>query len=111
MIIQFLMDKINSLKTNAFDGDDYQHDRDFTRLKNQSERVYTFIQNGEWTTLSEISAATGAPEASISAHLRDLRKPRYGGHTVEKKYVGGGIYQYRVIFADVTKDTQQTLGL
>jgi len=110
MIIQYIMDKINSLRANAFDGVDYQHDRDFSRLKNQGERVYRFVQNGEWTTLREISAATGAPEASVSAHLRDLRKPKFGGHIVEKQYVGSGIYQYRVIFADVTKDTQQTLG-
>ena len=47
MIIQYIMDKINSLRANAFDGVDYQHDRDFSRLKNQGERVYRFVQNGD----------------------------------------------------------------
>jgi len=109
MIIQYIMDKINSLKANAFDGVDYQHDRDFSRLKNQSERIISFVADGKWTTLREISAVTGAPEASISACLRDLRKAKYGGHTLDRKYAGNGVYEYRVIFADVTEDTQQTL--
>ena len=104
MIIQFLIDKINSLKDKAFDGDDYQHERDFTRLKKQAERVYGFVADSEWKTLREISVATGAPEASVSAYLRHLRKPKYGGHTVEKKYVGGGIYQYRVIYVEQTEE-------
>ena len=105
MIIQFLIDKINNLKDKAFDGDDYQHERDFTRLKKQAERIYSFVADSKWTTLREISAATGAPEASVSACLRDLRKPKYGGHTVEKRYVGGGIYQYRVIFVEQTEES------
>tara|TARA_R110000744_G_scaffold252463_1_gene368255 strand:+ start:701 stop:1036 length:336 start_codon:yes stop_codon:yes gene_type:complete len=110
MIVQYIMDKIMSLKANAFDGVTYQHERDFERLKNQSERILNFISDGEWTTLREIAAATGAPEASISAKLRDLRKAKYGGHTVDRRYEGNGVYQYRFIFNGTTDDTQETLG-
>jgi len=104
MIIQFLIDKINNLKDKAFDGDDYQHERDFIRLKKQADRIYRFVADSEWKTLREISVATGAPEASVSACLRHLRKPKYGGHTVEKKYAGSGVYQYRVIFVEQTEE-------
>ena len=96
MIIQYIIDKIRSLKASAVGG-----------KKTQAERVNYFISNGEWTTLREISAATGAPEASVSAHLRDLRKPKFGGHTIEKRYTGKGVYQYRFIY---NSNTQETLG-
>jgi hypothetical protein len=39
---------------------------------------------------------TGAPPASVSAQLRHLRKPRFGGFTVEKRYLRDGLYTYRV---------------
>ncbi len=38
-----------------------------------------------WLTLHEIAALTRYGEASISAQLRHLRKPRFGGHRVEKR--------------------------
>jgi len=99
MIIQYIIDRIRSLKSNDFDGVTHQH-----------ERIFNFINDGKWTTLREIAAATGAPEASISAHLRDLRKAKYGSHIVDKRYVGNGVYQYRFIFNGTTDDTQETLG-
>ena len=38
-----------------------------------------------WMTLEELSHKTRYPEASISAQLRHLRKPHYGGYVVEKR--------------------------
>jgi hypothetical protein len=38
-----------------------------------------------WLTLDELSKLTHYPPASISAQLRHLRKPEYGGYTVEKR--------------------------
>jgi hypothetical protein len=38
-----------------------------------------------WLTLDELSKLTHYPPASISAQLRHLRKPEYGGHVVEKR--------------------------
>jgi len=40
---------------------------------------------GEWLTLAEIAALTEYGEASISAQLRHLRKPQFGGYRVEKR--------------------------
>ena len=38
-----------------------------------------------WMTLKELAAKTRYPEASISAQLRHLRKPEFGGYVVEKR--------------------------
>lgn len=80
-----------------FNGADYQPERDNQRLTGQIERVWTFMRGGDWRTLADIAAATGDPEASVSAQLRHLRKTRFGGHQVERRHVGGGLYEYRVV--------------
>jgi hypothetical protein len=38
-----------------------------------------------WLTLDELAKLTQYPAASISAQLRHLRKPEYGGYAVEKR--------------------------
>jgi hypothetical protein len=38
-----------------------------------------------WLTLDELSKLTHYPPASISAQLRHLRKPEYGGYLVRKR--------------------------
>lgn len=80
-----------------FDGSDYQPPRDDKRLSKQYLRVFNYMKDGFWYTLAEIAKATGDPEASVSAQLRHARKPRFGGHTVEKKYMHNGLYIYRLI--------------
>jgi hypothetical protein len=80
-----------------FNGSDYVPERDDVRLKGQILRVWNVVQDSKWRTLREISNLTGDPEASISAQLRHLRKPRFGAHTVEKEYVNNGLFKYRVI--------------
>ena len=80
-----------------FDGADYNHARDGERLNTQLARIVTLMADGQWRTLEQIKLATGDPEASISAQLRNLRKARFGRMTVERKHVGFGLYQYRVM--------------
>lgn len=80
-----------------FNGADYRPGRDDERLNGQIERVYALMKDGRWRTLSQIAATCGDPEASVSAQLRHLRKPRFGGHTVDRRYVGAGLYEYRLI--------------
>jgi hypothetical protein len=79
-----------------FDGSDYVSERDDARLTGQLLRVWNCISSGEWKTLHQISAETKDPEASISAQLRHLRKPRFGSHTIEKQYIGNGLYKYKL---------------
>jgi hypothetical protein len=38
-----------------------------------------------WLTLEELAKLTHYPQASISAQLRHLRKPEYGGYMVDKR--------------------------
>lgn len=78
------------------DGSTYDHDRDHARLAAQRKRVWDYMSNGQWRILASISAATGDPQASVSARLRDFRKPRFGGHRVDRRYVGHGLWQYRL---------------
>jgi hypothetical protein len=79
------------------DGETFDSARDLSRLNAQCLDVYRYMQHGQWRTLADISAATGHPEASVSARLRDLRKPTLGGFTVERRYIARGLYQYRVV--------------
>jgi len=60
------------------------------------QQVRDLMSDGEWYTLAELSWATDASEASCSARVRDLRKVKYGENTVERRYAGKGIYQYRL---------------
>ena len=80
-----------------FDGADYDHDRDNARLTGQLLRIWNVVKDENWHTLPELSTRTGDPEASISAQLRHLRKPRFGSHIVERRHVLNGLYEYRVV--------------
>ena len=80
-----------------FNGDDYQSERDKERLRGQILRVYTAIKDGRWRTLRQLAEITGDPEASVSAQLRHLRKPRFGGHEIVKRNIKNGLYEYRLI--------------
>lgn len=85
--------------TLRFNGADYNHARDASRLTAQHERVLAVMQDHKPHTLSEIADITGDPEASVSAQLRHLRKPRFGGHKIEKTYLGAGLYAYQLVRA------------
>jgi hypothetical protein len=82
-----------------FDGAAYSQAFDHKRLTGQIRRVFDLMKDGRWRTLEEIAAATGDPQASVSAQLRHLRKPRFGGFTVEKRAKGErehGLFEYRL---------------
>ena len=79
-----------------FDGSDYVHKRDGIRLTGQLERVFDVMKNGQWITLRELADRSRCPEASASAQLRNLRKERFGGFEIEKKYDHMGVFFYRL---------------
>lgn len=70
--------------------------RDGDRLNRQARAVYAILTDHRWHTLAELEAVTGYPQASISARIRDLRKPKFGGHTVSRSYLGEGLWHYRL---------------
>jgi DNA-binding transcriptional regulator GbsR (MarR family) len=85
--------------TLRFDGETFNPGLDRARLTGQLFRVYLLMADGHWRTLREISETTGGSEASVSARLRDLRKEKFGGHTVERQRRGepkAGLWEYRL---------------
>lgn len=81
----------------VFDGADYVHELDGKRLAKNHLKLKNLMQDQRFRTLSEISAITNIPEASVSAGLRDFRKERFGGHIVNKNYLENGLYSYQLI--------------
>jgi hypothetical protein len=79
------------------DGSTYVHERDARRLAGQHCRVLAAMQDGLEHTLAELAKITRDPEASISARLRDLRKPRFGSHDIQRRYVERGLFRYRLV--------------
>ena len=72
-----------------FNGPEYRGPLDFSRLKNQHDRIRAFMLDGRWRTVAEIAAATKDPENSIQAQLRHLRKRRFGAFIVSRRRRGG----------------------
>ena len=86
-----------ALYKGMFNGADYIPGRDDARLSGQIERVFNVMKDGRQRTLRQIADATGDPEASVSAQLRHLRKPRFGSHVVNKEFISDGLYKYRLL--------------
>lgn len=86
--------------TAIFSGAVYNSALDERRLKTQIDRILELMVRGQWLTLSEIARITGDPESSISAQLRNLRKPEHGAHTIIKRHRGDpgrGLWEYCLI--------------
>ena len=79
-----------------FDGRTYVAELDHTRLTTQLARVKDVLSDGKWYSLGQLSLLANGPEASIGARLRDLRKARFGGHTVDRKRSSRGYFLYRL---------------
>ena len=84
------------------DGITYEPAKDKVRLGKQAQRVWNVMRDGKWRPLDLIAKDADAPEASVSARLRDFRKDRFGGHTVERRRVEphlwhSGYWEYRLI--------------
>ena len=91
-----MSDQFELLLKPRFNGSDYVPGRDDHRLTGQILRIVSCMADGRWRSLADIEAITGDPAASISAQLRHLRKRRFGGHTVNKEYLGEGLWVYQL---------------
>ncbi len=78
-------------------GATFEAVEDTIRLNDQADDVWRVMHGGKWFSLRTLSQATGHPEASISARMRDFRKSRFGSHTVERHAVGKGLHLYRLV--------------
>ncbi len=81
----------------TFDGATFDQARDGSRLNAQLQRVLKVMEDGKARFLHELAAEADAPEASVSARLRDLRKPKFGGYTIVREYVSAGLWSPRSV--------------
>ena len=79
------------------DGATFHMEHDSARLGRLLDAVRDRMGDGRWWTLARLSAVTGGSEAGVSARIRDLRKPRFGGHTVDRRRTDGGLWEYRLL--------------
>ena len=91
-----------------FDGVTYDPARDKARLTRQLERVYEVVRHGDWHTLASIASITGAPEGSVSARLRDLRKEKFGSYDIRRKRVGN-TFSYTCVGKQTESDGQRRI--
>jgi hypothetical protein len=99
MSTQQLLDVADELPKapSRFDGETYEPKRDAARLSGQLERVRDLMLDGKWRTLREIANHVQGSEAGVSARLRDLRKERFGSHTVNHQRKTDGVWIYQVV--------------
>jgi biotin operon repressor len=90
---------------NQFDGNTFSQARDGARLSKQLDAVKTVMLDGQWHTLAELAETAHASDAAVSARVRDLRKAKFGGYTVDRLYIRRGIWAYRIACSTVPLQT------
>lgn len=73
-----------------------EHDL-FGELEGQVRQVAEAMGDGRWCTLRGLSGQLGIEPQSVSARIRDLRKPDFGAHVIEKRPTRRGQYEYRLV--------------
>jgi hypothetical protein len=95
-------------KAPPFDGETYEAEHDEGRLRKQFHAVFLLMHDSQWRTLEEIAFSVYGQNDpdwrlktnGVSARLRDCRKEKFGGHTVERQRRGdpkAGLFEYRLI--------------
>lgn len=79
------------------DGETFDPFKDMDRLNAQMKRVFRTMCDSGWRSLRELSDVTGDPEASVSARLRDFRKPRFGELVVNRRRREAGVFEYQLV--------------
>lgn len=84
--------------SSSFDGPSYDAKRDRERLQRQLRAVWFVMRDCQWHSLAEIGARVGAPTASVSARVRDLRKDKFGAHViVKRRRAASSEWEYRLL--------------
>lgn len=101
----------NVSKDKAFEGEDYSPERDYSRFKRQQDIIFDYMQDGEWRTVQDICDKFDFQPVTVTARLRGFRAEKNGGHTVEKRYIENGLWEYRVLVNDGTDDEAEQFSL
>lgn len=100
-----------SEQASLFDGATIEPEKDELRLAGQLQKVAELMKDHQWRTLGELASKVGGSEAGVSARLRDLRKPKFGSHLVERRRrqrgdsgpdPKSGLFEYRLMFGPTT---------
>jgi len=67
------------------------------KAKTRREIIFEIMSDGKWRTLKSIREQTIYLDSSISSQLRDFRKDKFGGHTLEKRHLGDMLWEYKLI--------------
>lgn len=66
-------------------------------------RILGLLMDRDWHTLRDLSMALGVMETTVSAKLRDLRKPQYGAFEIEHRSAAAPYskraHEYRLVKA------------
>lgn len=84
-----------------FHGQTFDFGEDYGRLKNNTQRVFATLMDGEWHTASELREVGGE---RWSARVRQLREPQMGGLIVEAERLEGGVWKYRLDLESLTAE-------
>ena len=90
------MGRLSEALSGDFDGSTYEPQRDYVRLSGQLYSVKAILSDRQWHTLTEIAQRINGSEAGVSARIRDLRKPKFGSHTIERQHLEHGLWRYRM---------------
>ena len=73
-------------------------EEDVPRILTQQDELLNIMLYRGWFTLLKLHGMTGIPEASISSHLRHMRKAKFGRYIVNKRRVDGrAIWEYQCL--------------
>lgn len=84
---------------NHFGGSTYEPARDRERLSKQQLAVNAVMSDGQWHKSVDVAKAIGAkPEsyAAVTSRIRDIRKICKSEEAVERRHLGGGLWEFRV---------------
>ena len=70
------------------------HEEQQDRARDQLFRVWNYLRNHTWVRVPEMAEALGISQTGAASRIRDLRKAKYGGHIVLRRFLGHGIYEF-----------------
>jgi len=67
-----------------------------TKLTGDLKKIYRIMCDGDSHLVKDIAMLLGLPECSVSAQIRHLRKPKFGGYTIKRISITKGLSAYQM---------------
>jgi len=100
------------MRKSLFDGPAIDRS-DIPRMTGQLKKVFELMQDGQWHTIRQVAKYAQCCEVSAGTRIRDLRKERFGGHTVKRRRDRNrpGVFRYRLIIRRHPKKKPRMLDI